>query len=114
MRKPSGEVGSTERNCRHRYEPTDEVFFVQNAGARAAGTGLNKSAIIQKISLAQVDAVKDLTNATSQVTVSIVPSSPTVVNPNGQRHPIYPSLCPGDRSTYLARTAGLTLVCVCV
>lgn len=66
-----------------RYEPTDEVFFVQNAGAPAAGTGLNKSAIIQKISLAQADAVTNTTNATGLVTVSVVPSNPTVINPNG-------------------------------
>lgn len=68
---------------RYRYEPTDEVFFVQNAGAKAAGTGLNKSAIIQKISLAQADAVKNIANATGKVTVTVVPSNPTVVNPNG-------------------------------
>lgn len=66
------------------YEPTDEVFFVQNAGAPAAGTGLNKSAIIQKISLAQAGAVSNLTNATGMVTVTTVPSDPTVVNPNGK------------------------------
>lgn len=73
-----------------RYEPTDEVFFVQNAGAPAAGTGLNKSAIIQKISLAQADAVKTVANASGQVTVTVVPSNPLVVNPNGQssRSPI--------------------------
>ncbi|KAF3766187.1 calcium-dependent phosphotriesterase [Cryphonectria parasitica EP155] len=65
------------------YEPTDEVFFAQNAGAAAAGTGLNKSSIIQKISLAQVDALKNLTNATGQVTVTVVPSNPMVINPNG-------------------------------
>lgn len=59
------------------------MFFVQNAGARAAGTGLNKSAIIQKISLAQADAVTSLANATGQVNVTVVPSNPTVINPNG-------------------------------
>lgn len=67
-----------------RYEPTDEVFFVQNAGAVAAGTGLNKSSIIQKISLSEADAVKDQANATGQVTVTVVPSNPMVINPNGQ------------------------------
>jgi gluconolactonase len=36
----------------------DEVFFVQNAGAPAAGTGLNKSSIIQKISLADAEKVR--------------------------------------------------------
>ncbi|KAG6359995.1 hypothetical protein INS49_011051 [Diaporthe citri] len=65
------------------FEPTDEVFFVQNAGAKAAGTGLNKSAIIQKIALSQADAVKGQANATGQVTVEVVPSNPQVVNPNG-------------------------------
>lgn len=60
------------------------MFFVQNAGAVAAGTGLNKSAIIQKIALSEANAVKDLVNATGQVTVTVVPSNPTVVNPNGQ------------------------------
>ncbi|KAI9875821.1 MAG: hypothetical protein M1823_007392, partial [Watsoniomyces obsoletus] len=38
------------------YPPTDEVFFVQNAGAKAAGTGLNKSNLIFKISLSQAAA----------------------------------------------------------
>lgn len=66
------------------YKATDEVFFVQNAGAPAAGTGLAKSAIIQKISLAQADAVKTQANASGQVDVVVVPSNPTVVNPNGQ------------------------------
>ncbi|KAJ0124850.1 evolved d-pantonohydrolase [Diaporthe amygdali] len=65
------------------YEPTDEVFFVQNAGAKAAGTGLNKSAIIQKIALSQADAVKNQANASGLVTVDVVPSNPQVINPNG-------------------------------
>lgn len=56
---------------------------MQNAGAKAAGTGLNKSAIIQKISLAQADAVKDQSNAVGQVDVVVVPSNPQVINPNG-------------------------------
>lgn len=65
------------------YEPTDEVFFVQNAGSVDAGTGLSKSAIIQKISLAEADAIKSQTNGSKQITVDVVPSNPTVVNPNG-------------------------------
>ncbi|ROW06592.1 hypothetical protein VMCG_04274 [Cytospora schulzeri] len=65
------------------YEPTDEVFFVQNAGSVDAGTGLNKSAIIQKVSLAQADALKSQANVSGQVTVDLVPSNPAVVNPNG-------------------------------
>lgn len=67
-----------------RYQPTDEVFFVQNAGAPNAGTGLAKSSIIQKISLSQADAVKHVANASGQVTVTVVPSSPQIINPNGQ------------------------------
>ena len=65
------------------YPPTDEVFFVQNAGAKAAGTGLAKSAIVEKISLSEADAVSNLTNAAGRVTVHTVDSNPTVVNPNG-------------------------------
>ncbi|KUI59377.1 hypothetical protein VP1G_06659 [Cytospora mali] len=65
------------------YEPTDEVFFVQNAGAKDAGTGLNKSAIIQKISLAEADGVKHKANASGEIAVDLVPSNPGVVNPNG-------------------------------
>ncbi|KAK3723697.1 hypothetical protein LTR37_001578 [Vermiconidia calcicola] len=65
------------------YPPTDEIFFVQNAGAMAAGTGLNKSAIIQKIALAEADAVRTLRNASGLVTVTTVPSNPMVINPNG-------------------------------
>lgn len=67
-----------------RYPPTNEMFFVQNAGAPAAGTGLNKSAIIQKISLTQADTFKTLQNATGKVNVSTVPSTPQVINPNGK------------------------------
>lgn len=65
------------------YPPTNEVFFVQNAGAPAAGTGLNKSSIISKISLAQADAVKTTLNAVGKVDVTVVPSHPQVINPNG-------------------------------
>lgn len=65
------------------YEPTDEVFFVQNAGAKDAGTGLAKSAIIQKISLAQVAPLASQRNVSGQVDVITVPSNPQVINPNG-------------------------------
>ncbi|KAF4840095.1 Gluconolactonase [Colletotrichum siamense] len=61
--------------------PTEEVFFVQNAGAPAAGTGLNKSSIIQKISLAEAEAVR--TGSRANATVTVVPSQPQVINPNG-------------------------------
>ncbi|KAH6887108.1 lactonohydrolase [Thelonectria olida] len=63
--------------------PSDEVFFVQNAGAPAAGTGLNKSSIIQKISLREAEAVRMSTNGKTEATVTVVPSSPQVINPNG-------------------------------
>ncbi|KAK4946064.1 hypothetical protein LTR10_014866 [Elasticomyces elasticus] len=65
------------------YPPTDEVFFVQNAGAMAAGTGLNKSSVILKISLAQAAAVSTQRNASGQVNVTVVPANPPVINPNG-------------------------------
>ncbi|RYP68685.1 hypothetical protein DL770_008409 [Monosporascus sp. CRB-9-2] len=65
------------------YPPTDEMFFVQNAGARAAGTGLNKSSIILKIDLSEAAAVSDQRNATGAVSLHIVDSNPLVVNPNG-------------------------------
>lgn len=55
----------------------------QNAGAKAAGTGLNKSATISKISLKQADAVTDLRNATGKVDVITIPHT-KVVNPNGK------------------------------
>lgn len=73
------------------HRPRDEVFFVQNAGAPAAGTGLNKSSIIQKISLAEAEAVRkgELDNAT----VTVVPSNPQVINPNGMsRHSLFENI----------------------
>lgn len=65
-----------------RYPPKDEVFFVQNAGAPAAGTGLNKSSIIQKISLADAEKVRNGTLAATPVTI-VNTSNPQVINPNG-------------------------------
>ncbi|KAF5021635.1 hypothetical protein F66182_6335 [Fusarium sp. NRRL 66182] len=65
------------------YPPTDEVFFVQNAGAPAAGTGLNKSSIIQKISLKEAEALRQGTLGSQEVKVTVVPSDPQVINPNG-------------------------------
>lgn len=59
------------------------MFFVQNAGAAAAGTGLNKSAIIEKISLADAAAVAAAGNASARVEVVTVDTQPTVINPNG-------------------------------
>lgn len=66
-----------------RYKETNEVFFVQNAGSTDAGTGLNKSAIIEKVDLGEVAAVTNMTNAVGRIKVQTVPSSPTVINPNG-------------------------------
>ncbi|KAK1980984.1 D-lactonohydrolase [Colletotrichum cereale] len=65
------------------YPPTEEVFFVQNAGPAAAGTGLNKSSIIQKISLADADALRAGSLSAPEVKVVTVPSNPQVINPNG-------------------------------
>lgn len=67
----------------YRYPPTDEVFFVQNAGAAAAGTGLNKSAIIEKISLVEAGQIAASGNASARVNVATVDAHPTVINPNG-------------------------------
>jgi hypothetical protein len=61
----------------------DEVFFVQNAGAAAAGTGLNKSNIIQKIALSQAAAVSSMRNASGHVQVQTVNATPPVINSNG-------------------------------
>lgn len=66
-----------------RYKEGNEVFFVQNAGSADAGTGLNKSSIIEKVDLAEVAAVSNLTDAVGRVKVHTVPSSPMVINPNG-------------------------------
>ncbi|KAH8591934.1 hypothetical protein B0O99DRAFT_654088 [Bisporella sp. PMI_857] len=65
------------------YPQTDEVFIAQNAGAKAAGTGLNKSSIILKISLSEASAVANQRNASGQVKVTTVGSNPQVINPNG-------------------------------
>ncbi|ERF72942.1 hypothetical protein EPUS_05023 [Endocarpon pusillum Z07020] len=65
------------------YPPANEVFFVQNAGAKAAGTGLNKSNIIQKISLNQVAALSAERNASGLVDVITVNANPPIVNSNG-------------------------------
>ncbi|CAN9083527.1 lactonase [Alternaria alternata] len=64
------------------YPPTEEVFFVQNAGAPAAGTGLNKSSIIQKIKLSDAEKVRNGTLEAVPVTV-VNTSNPQVINPNG-------------------------------
>jgi gluconolactonase len=68
-----------------RNPPTDEVFFVQNAGAKAAGTGLTKSSVISKIKLSQAAtaAASGLRNQSGNVDIIQVDSSPMVINPNG-------------------------------
>ncbi|KAL2198868.1 hypothetical protein P885DRAFT_32610 [Corynascus similis CBS 632.67] len=66
------------------YPAKDEMFFVQNAGAPAAGTGLEKSAIIQKISLSAITpSIANQRNASGSVKIEIVDSKPVVINPNG-------------------------------
>lgn len=80
---PAYGIFCRRRSDKTRYPPTDEVFFVQNAGAPAAGTGLNKSSIIQKISLKEAEKVRKGKNYGKEVTVTVVPSNPQVINPNG-------------------------------
>ncbi|RBR25566.1 uncharacterized protein FIESC28_01529 [Fusarium coffeatum] len=65
------------------YPPTEEVFFVQSAGSPDAGTGLDKSSIIQKISLADAEGMKHGSHTQSEVEITIVDSKPQVINPNG-------------------------------
>lgn len=75
------------------YPPTDEVYFVQNAGAKAAGTGLQKSAVVQKIALSQVSSAlqglngqqggRGARNVSGQVDVVVVNGTQQIVNPNG-------------------------------
>ena len=60
------------------------MFFVQNAGNPDAGTGVNKSAQIYKISLKEAHAVRNERNATGKVTITHVPATPEVPNPNGK------------------------------
>lgn len=66
-----------------RYPPTDEVFIAQSAGPLSAGTGLNKSSVISKISLSEAMAVSNERNAVGKVEVHTVPTEPPVINPNG-------------------------------
>lgn len=57
---------------------------MQNAGAPAAGTGLEKSNIIQKISLKEAQAIADGTNTTAEAAVVLVePTGPPIINSNG-------------------------------
>lgn len=65
------------------YPPTNEVFFAQNAGARAAGTGLKKSSLILKISMNETVALSSERDAVGKVQVDVVPIEPQVINPNG-------------------------------
>jgi gluconolactonase len=70
------------KTSNNRHPAKDEVFFVQNAGAPAAGTGLNKSSIIQKISLSDAEKVRNGSLAAAPVTI-VNTSNPQVINPNG-------------------------------
>mgnify|MGYP006988604639 CR=1 FL=1 len=65
------------------------MFFVQNAGSKIAGTGLNKSAIVEKISLEEAAAVSHKSDAVGLVNVTTVPSSPMVLNPNGRHSTLF-------------------------
>lgn len=60
------------------------MFFVQNAGALDAGTGLNKSSVIQRISLADAEALRSGNHSADEVEVHVVPSGPQIINPNGE------------------------------
>ncbi|KAL7419175.1 hypothetical protein Q5752_006012 [Cryptotrichosporon argae] len=70
---------------------TDEFFFVQNAGHPIAGTGLAKSAVIQKVALADAAAAARRVDVggtgdargAGAITIETVESAPRVVNPNG-------------------------------
>ncbi|CAK7217699.1 hypothetical protein SBRCBS47491_003259 [Sporothrix bragantina] len=67
---------------------TNEAFFVQFSGHQDAGTGLNKSAIVQKISLADAAAAAERKKAgaadeDTRVPVTVVNSTPQIINPNG-------------------------------
>ncbi|XEV03252.1 hypothetical protein FSHL1_008539 [Fusarium sambucinum] len=62
---------------------TEEVFFVQSAGSPDAGTGLEKSSIIQKISLADAEGLRNGSHTQSHVDITVVDSEPQVINPNG-------------------------------
>ncbi|KAI0387764.1 calcium-dependent phosphotriesterase [Hypomontagnella monticulosa] len=64
------------------YPPTDEMFFVQNAGAAAAGTGLNKSNVILKIALSEAMAVSNMRDANGSVNVQTI-NAPAILNSNG-------------------------------
>lgn len=66
-------------------EETDEVFFVQNAGDKDAGTGLEKSAIVEKISLAQAAAASN--DSAGTVDVTTVNPTKAIPNPNGMIKP---------------------------
>ncbi|KAK3337702.1 hypothetical protein B0T19DRAFT_455602 [Cercophora scortea] len=62
----------------------DEMFFAQSAGDPAAGTGLKKSAMIQKIALSEVTtAVSSQRSANGTVRVQFVAPTPEIINPNG-------------------------------
>lgn len=61
------------------------MFFVQSAGNPNTGTGLHKSAMIQKISVAEAASVSHRREAVGLVKVHTVDSEPQVINPNGEQ-----------------------------
>lgn len=67
-----------------RYPPTEEVFFVQNAGDPDAGTGLKKSSVVEKIRLADAEAVRNGSHTDSEVKVHVLSEEPKIINPNGK------------------------------
>lgn len=94
---------STTTLCAFRIPATEEVFFAQNAGSLDAGTGLAKSAIIQKVSVAEALQIAS-GNKTGHVKVETVTSNPPVINPNGTL--LFPRLKTGNESEIL-RTRGV-------
>ncbi|WRT63673.1 uncharacterized protein IL334_000596 [Kwoniella shivajii] len=65
------------------HPETNSVYFAQNAGPVAAGTGLNKSAIVQKIYLDDAERIVKQGNGSGYVNVTTVDSGVRVINPNG-------------------------------
>ena len=67
---------------------------MQNSGAKAAGTGMAKSAVILKIKLSEAAAAmrSGKVDASGLVTVTTVDSSPQVMNPNGERDHLSPPI----------------------
>ncbi|KAH6625933.1 gluconolactonase [Boeremia exigua] len=65
------------------YPDQDKIFFSQNAGALAARTRLNKSSVIQKISIEEA-ATAAKRGSAPNVNVTIIGKYPKVINPNSK------------------------------